>query len=78
MSTSCFKFNKNGNFNFSTKLFGGMSCWGIWKPLDEKTISLTYQKSSTDEIPPSVNIEFNNCESFNIGKTIYFKSKSKF
>jgi len=70
---SAWKFADDGTFNFSTKLFGGMSTWGTWKKVSDNSIEISYTRTSTGEIPDNQYITLNECDELMVGSTLYRK-----
>ena len=65
--TGAFKFNKNGEFNSSTSMFGGSTFYGTWEMKDENSIYLDYY----DPYDNFDKLIYLNNKTFDIGQTRY-------
>jgi tetratricopeptide (TPR) repeat protein len=70
---AAWKFNSKGTFNFSTKLFGGQSAWGLWEVSEPGRINLIYTRTTDGSIPSNQVLQMNSCENLEVGSSIYFK-----
>ena len=70
---AAWKFNSDGTFNTSTKLFGGHSAWGFWEVSEPGRINLIFTRTSDGSIPSITFLQMNSCENLEVGSTIYFK-----
>ena len=74
---SAFKFNPDGTFNASTKMFGEMSRWGKWESQDDNKIRLITTKisanKSSDELPDPQILTIISNDKIQVGSTTYIK-----
>lgn len=70
---SAWKFISDGTFNFSTKMFGGMTAWGNWIIENTGSIRVTYTRSTEGSIPSNQTLQLLDCNSLEVGTTIYQK-----
>ena len=71
--TMAWKFSSDGNFNYSTTMFGGMSAWGTWEDVGNKNIKIVYTRTSTGDVLPEKTISMPDCSSLKVGSTLYKK-----
>ena len=69
--TMAWKFAADGNFNYSTTMFGGMSAWGNWKDIGNNQIELIYTKASTGDVLPKKILSMPDCKTLQVGSTLY-------
>jgi tetratricopeptide (TPR) repeat protein len=67
------KFSSDGTFNSSTRWFGGMSAWGIWRVISPGMIRITYTSSRESFQPNDQIINLESCERLLVGSTAYSK-----
>jgi hypothetical protein len=66
-------FSSDGTFNFSTKMFGGMSAWGQWEVIGPEKIKIRYTKNTQGTIQNDQELTLSGCNSLRVGTTIYIK-----
>lgn len=71
--TGAWKFLKNGSFNSSTTLFGGMSTWGNWEVIGLGKIKISYTRTTEGVIPEDQILILTDCNTLKVGQTNYHK-----
>jgi len=70
---SAWKFSSDGTFNFSTGAFGGMTAYGTWEVNSPSKISISYQSSTTGQLPSNQVLTLDDCSTLRVGSTKYTK-----
>jgi len=68
-----FKFNSDGTYNFSTKMFGGMTVNGKWEIRKPNEIRLKPTYSTTGKLPKRSKVIVDECVVLKVGQTTYIR-----
>ena len=68
-----FKFNSDGTYNFSTKMFGGMTVNGNWDVRKPNEIRLKPTYSTTGKLPKRSKVIVDECVVLKVGQTTYIR-----